>query len=55
MATKLRRSIEAAFREVNENEPAVVRRTRRKKGAAAAERQKRAIAFSKGRRAARGN
>jgi len=39
-----------AFSEVKRNEPAIVGKTRRKKGAAAARRQKEAIALSKARR-----
>jgi len=39
-----------AFSEVKRNEPAIVGKTRRKKGAAAARRQKIAIALSKARR-----
>lgn len=50
MANTLRKDIEAAFREVNRNEPAIVSKTRRKKGAKAAGRQKTAIALSKARR-----
>jgi len=45
-----RKRVRAAFREVNRNEPAVVSRTRRKKGAKAARKQKIAIALSKARR-----
>ena len=41
---------EKAFREVEKNEPAIVGETRRKKGKAAAEKQKIAIALSKARR-----
>ena len=48
----LRKAIERAFDEVTANEPAVVAKTRRKKGVKAARKQKVAIALSKGRRAA---
>jgi len=48
--TKSERRKRAAFREVNRNEPAIVKKTRRKKGKAAANRQKIAIALSKARR-----
>lgn len=48
---KLRQQIEAAFREVNADEPAIVGKTRRKKGEKAAQKQKTAIALSKARRA----
>lgn len=48
---RLRDAIEAAFREVNANEPKIVAKTRRKKGAKAAQKQKVAIALSKARRA----
>ena len=48
--TKSERRKRAAFREVNRNEPAIVKKTRRKKGAATAKRQKIAIALSKARR-----
>lgn len=41
---------EAAFHEVNKDEPSIVGQTRAKKGPAAAERQKVAIALSKARR-----
>lgn len=51
MPHKLRDTIEAAFHEVEHNEPAIVGKTRRKKGAKAAERQKKAIALDKARRA----
>jgi len=43
--------VAAAFREVNRDEPAAVKRTRRLRGAIAARRQKVAIALSKARRA----
>lgn len=43
-----------AFREVNRNEPGAVKKTRKKKGKAAAERQRTAIALSKARRAGAG-
>ncbi len=46
----VRQSVEAAFREVNRNEPKIVAKTRRKKGAKAAQKQKVAIALSKARR-----
>ena len=39
-----------AFREVKRNEPKIVAKTRRKKGKAAARKQKVAIALSKARR-----
>ncbi len=45
--TKSERRKRAAFREVNRNEPAIVKKTRRKKGKAAAKRQNVAIALSK--------
>ena len=45
------KKLESAFHEVNENEPAVVAKTRKKKGAAAAQKQKVAIALSKAREA----
>lgn len=48
--TKSERLKNRAFREVNRNEPARVGRTRRKKGAAVAKRQKVAIALDKARR-----
>ncbi len=48
--TKSERRKRAAFREVNRKEPAIVKKTRRKKGKAAAKRQKIAIALSKARR-----
>ena len=48
--TKSERRKRAASREVNRNEPAIVKKTRRKKGKTAAERQKLAIALSKARR-----
>ena len=47
---KGRAKVEAAFHEVMHNEPAVVGKTRRKKGKAAARKQKVAIALSKARR-----
>lgn len=43
--------IEEAGREIKENPPRVLAKTRRKKGAKAAERQRRAIMLSKARRA----
>lgn len=46
-----RRKVEAAFREVHADEPGIVAKTRRKKGARAAERQRTAIALSKARQA----
>lgn len=48
---KGRHMMAEAFHEVEEDEPAVVAMTRRKKGAKAAKRQKTAIALSKARRA----
>ena len=48
--TKSERRKRAAFREVNRKEPAIVKKTRRKTGGAAANRQKIAIALSKARR-----
>ena len=45
-----RNALARAFREVNENEPAAVRRQRRKKGKKAAKKMKTAIALSKARR-----
>lgn len=48
---KGRHMMAEAFHEVEEDEPAIVAKTRRKKGAAAAMGQKRAIALSKARRA----
>lgn len=48
---KGRHMMAQAFHEVEEDEPAVVAKTRRKKGGAAAKRQKTAIALSKARRA----
>ncbi len=48
--TKSERRKHAAFREVNRKEPSIVKKTRRKKGKAAAKRQKIAIALSKVRR-----
>lgn len=48
---KSRRITEKAFHEVKKDEPSVVAKTRRKKGAAAAEKQKIAIALSKARKA----
>jgi len=50
-SAKGRAKVAAAFHEVEEDEPEVVGTTRRKKGAAAAGRQKTAIALSKARRA----
>lgn len=49
--TKTKAKVKAAFEEVNENEPAIVGKTRAKKGAAAAKKQKVAIALSKARAA----
>lgn len=46
-----KRKVEAAFREVKRDEPSVVAKTRRKKGAKAAEKQKIAIALDKARKA----
>lgn len=46
---KSRKLTDAAFREVHENPPSRVTRTRKKKGKAAAEKQMRAIALSKAR------
>lgn len=43
--------LQKAFREVKKNEPRVVAKTRKKKGPAAARRQKVAIALSKAREA----
>jgi hypothetical protein len=51
MARRARGTVAAAFREVTTNEPAVVAKTRRKQGAAAARRQTVAIALAKARRA----
>ncbi len=48
--TKSERRKRAAFREVNRKEPAIVKKTRRKKGKKAARRQNIAIALSKARR-----
>lgn len=48
--TRAERIRRMAFREVFSNPPAVVARTKRKKGAAAARRQKIAIALSKSRK-----
>lgn len=45
-----RRKVEAAMREVHRNTPAVVKQTARKKGKAAAERQRRKIGLEKARR-----
>ena len=50
-SAKGKAKVAAAFHEVEEDEPAVVGTTRRKKGAAAAKGQKTAIALSKARRA----
>ncbi|MGI0014039.1 MAG: hypothetical protein ACREBU_11440 [Nitrososphaera sp.] len=47
--TKSERAKKRAFREVEQNEPSIVGKTRRKKGAKAAEKQKIAIALSKAR------
>lgn len=46
-----RMRMEEAFHEVHHDEPEIVGRTRRKKGAAAAEAQRTAVALSKARRA----
>ena len=57
LATKVkptRNALARAFGEVTRNEPAIVRRTRRKKGKKAAKRQKVAIALSKARRSMNG-
>lgn len=43
--------LQRAFHEVTENEPAVVGKTRKKKGSATARKQKVAIALSKARQA----
>jgi len=43
--------VAAAFHEVSENEPAIVAKTRKKKGPAQARKQKVAIALSKARQA----
>jgi len=43
-------TLKKAFKEVSTNEPKVVKQTRRKKGAAAAKKQKVAIALSKAKR-----
>ena len=48
--TKTRRLVRNAFREVTRNEPKAVKRTRRKKGARAAKKQRIAIALRKARR-----
>ena len=45
-----KKKLAAAFREVNRNEPAIVAKTRAKKGEKAAQAQLAAIAFSKARR-----
>lgn len=45
-----KKATEAAFHEVNKDEPSIVGKTRAKKGEAAAEKQKVAIALSKARR-----
>lgn len=50
-SAKGRHMMEMAFHEVDEDEPEIVGKTRRKSGAAAAKRQKVAIALSKARRA----
>lgn len=47
---KTQRRVDAAFREVSRNEPEAVKETRRTKGDAAAESQRRAIALRKARR-----
>lgn len=47
---KTKQRVESAFREVHEDEPESVKRTRRKKGSAAAEKQRKAIALAKARR-----
>lgn len=49
-ASPSRRRLRTAFHEVKHNEPKVVAKTRRKKGAKAARKQKIAIALSKARR-----
>lgn len=48
---RTRALVEHAFSEVKSDEPSIVGKTRRKKGAAAAERQETAIALSKARAA----
>lgn len=48
--TPPKRKLAAAFREVNRDEPAIVAKTRAKKGEKAAQAQLAAIAFSKARR-----
>ena len=50
-SAKGKAKVSAAFHEVEDDEPAVVATTRRKKGAKAARKQKVAIALSKARRA----
>ena len=45
-----KQKLAAAFHEIKKDEPAIVGKTRRKKGAEAAQKQKVAIAFSKARR-----
>lgn len=47
---KTQQRVRAAFREVSREEPEAVKRTRRKQGSAAAERQRKAIALDKARR-----
>jgi hypothetical protein len=49
--SKSQQKVAAAFHEVAHNEPAIVGKTRKKKGAAPAEKQKVAIALSKARAA----
>ena len=49
--TKSERLVKAAGKEVKENPPAVLAKTRAKKGAEAAEAQRRAIVLSKARQA----
>lgn len=51
MARKKNGKVRAAFHEVYAKEPAAVAKTRSKKGAAAAKKQKVAIALSKARKA----
>jgi hypothetical protein len=48
--SKTKKKVRAAFREVHRKEPKVVKKTRRKKGAKAARKQKVAIALAKARR-----
>jgi hypothetical protein len=49
--TKSKGKVEAAFREMKKNPPAILAKTRAKKGAAAAEKQRVAIGLSKARAA----